>query len=119
MKIEVREYRTEDATAASEIWNQVVDDGVAFPQEEWERMDALLEDKGMLKPRQVKRFLYAYACEVEPDKQGRILLSPSLRAHYNKYYNGKPCKKQAFLSVWCYFHSCETAFTTRCRAFLF
>ena len=34
MKIEVREYRTEDATAASEIWNQVVDDGVAFPQEE-------------------------------------------------------------------------------------
>lgn len=54
---------------------------VAFPQEEWERMDALLEEKGMLKPRQVKRFLYAYACEVEPDKQGRILLSPSLRAH--------------------------------------
>ena len=50
---------------------------VAFPQEEWERMDALLEEKGMLKPRQVKRFLYAYACEVEPDKQGRILLSPS------------------------------------------
>ncbi len=36
---------------------------VAFPQEEWERMDALLEEKGMLKPRQVKRFLYAYACE--------------------------------------------------------
>ena len=34
MKIEIREYRTEDATAASEIWNQVVDDGVAFPQEE-------------------------------------------------------------------------------------
>ena len=34
MKIEIREYRAEDATAASEIWNQVVDDGVAFPQEE-------------------------------------------------------------------------------------
>ena len=34
MKIAIREYRTEDATAASEIWNQVVDDGVAFPQEE-------------------------------------------------------------------------------------
>ena len=26
MKIAIREYRTEDATAASEIWNQVVDD---------------------------------------------------------------------------------------------
>lgn len=34
MKIAIREYRTEDATAASKIWNQVVDDGVAFPQEE-------------------------------------------------------------------------------------
>ena len=34
MDIKIREYRTEDAVAASEIWNQVVDDGVAFPQEE-------------------------------------------------------------------------------------
>lgn len=34
MKINIREYTTEDAVAASEIWNQVVDDGVAFPQEE-------------------------------------------------------------------------------------
>ena len=34
MDIKIREYRTEDAAAASEIWNQVVDDGVAFPQEE-------------------------------------------------------------------------------------
>ena len=34
MNIKLREYRTEDSTAASEIWNQVVNDGVAFPQEE-------------------------------------------------------------------------------------
>ena len=34
MDIKIREYRTEDAVSASEIWNQVVDDGVAFPQEE-------------------------------------------------------------------------------------
>ena len=34
MNINIREYMTEDAVAASEIWNQVVDDGVAFPQEE-------------------------------------------------------------------------------------
>lgn len=34
MNINIREYTTEDAVAASEIWNQVVDDGVAFPQEE-------------------------------------------------------------------------------------
>lgn len=34
MQITIREYNTADAAAATEIWNQVVEDGVAFPQEE-------------------------------------------------------------------------------------
>lgn len=34
MQIQIREYTLQDAEAASEIWNQVVEDGVAFPQEE-------------------------------------------------------------------------------------
>lgn len=34
MNIKLREYTSKDAVAACEIWNQVVDDGVAFPQEE-------------------------------------------------------------------------------------
>lgn len=34
MNINIREYTAADAKSASEIWNQVVDDGVAFPQEE-------------------------------------------------------------------------------------
>ena len=34
MSIVIREYQTEDLTAAITIWNQVVEDGVAFPQEE-------------------------------------------------------------------------------------
>ena len=34
MNINIREYMAADAKSASEIWNQVVDDGVAFPQEE-------------------------------------------------------------------------------------
>lgn len=34
MQITIREYRTADAAAATNIWNQVVEDGVAFPQEE-------------------------------------------------------------------------------------
>lgn len=33
-KITVRPYRSEDLPAMAEIWNQVVEDGVAFPQEE-------------------------------------------------------------------------------------
>lgn len=34
MNIKIREYTTKDVAAACEIWNQVVDDGEAFPQEE-------------------------------------------------------------------------------------
>ena len=34
MDIVIIEYKTEDVTAAITIWNQVVEDGVAFPQEE-------------------------------------------------------------------------------------
>lgn len=34
MNIIIREYRTEDAADACMIWNQVVKDGEAFPQEE-------------------------------------------------------------------------------------
>ena len=34
MKIRIREYTKEDVEKAVKIWNQVVEDGVAFPQEE-------------------------------------------------------------------------------------
>ena len=34
MNIHIREYTSDDANAVMQIWNQVVDDGVAFPQEE-------------------------------------------------------------------------------------
>ena len=34
MSIKVREFNENDVQAANEIWNEVVEDGVAFPQEE-------------------------------------------------------------------------------------
>ena len=34
MSIKVREFNESDIQAANEIWNEVVEDGVAFPQEE-------------------------------------------------------------------------------------
>ena len=34
MKISVRKYRNSDLEQMIEIWNEVVRDGVAFPQEE-------------------------------------------------------------------------------------
>ena len=35
MSIKVREFNENDIQAANEIWNEVVEDGVAFPQEEY------------------------------------------------------------------------------------
>ncbi|MGN0362659.1 MAG: GNAT family N-acetyltransferase [Bilifractor sp.] len=34
MNIQIREYSSDDMDAVMQIWNQVVEDGVAFPQEE-------------------------------------------------------------------------------------
>ena len=34
MGIKIREYRSEDLPAMVDIWNEVVEDGIAFPQEE-------------------------------------------------------------------------------------
>ncbi|MDD3337779.1 MAG: GNAT family N-acetyltransferase [Lachnospiraceae bacterium] len=42
MNIKVREFRNEDIHKAIEIWNQVVEDGVAFPQ-----IDKLTVDTGL------------------------------------------------------------------------
>ena len=45
---------------------------VAFPQQEWNRLDDLIAGKSLVKPRNLKRVLYASAAQVQPDKQGRI-----------------------------------------------
>ena len=44
----------------------------AFPAEEFEKVAAKIEEKGLVKGRKVSRMLYASAVEVTPDKQGRI-----------------------------------------------
>ena len=53
----------------------------AFPAEEFEKVAAKIEEKGLVKGRKVSRMLYASAVEVTPDKQGRIQLTPRLLAH--------------------------------------
>ena len=51
----------------------------AFPAEEFEKVAAKIEEKGLVKGRKVSRMLYASAVEVTPDKQGRIQLPAKLR----------------------------------------
>lgn len=42
MNVTIREFRPDDITAALTVWNEVVEDGIAFPQTE-----ILTEDSGM------------------------------------------------------------------------
>ena len=44
MNIKVRGYEEKDLSAMIRIWNEVVEDGVAFPQEEF-----LTEDRNKVK----------------------------------------------------------------------
>ena len=53
----------------------------AFPSDEFEKVAAKIEEKGLVKGRSVSRMLYSSAVEVTPDKQGRIQLTPRLLAH--------------------------------------
>ena len=53
----------------------------AFPAEEFEKVAAKIEEKGLVKGRKVSRMLYASAVEVSPDKQGRIQLPAKLREY--------------------------------------
>ncbi len=54
---------------------------VAFPNDEWQRIATLLKERSEAKTRNIRRYLFASANEVEPDKQGRILIPAALRQH--------------------------------------
>ena len=45
----------------------------AFPSDEFEKVAAKIEEKGLVKGRTVSRMLYSSAVEVTPDKQARVL----------------------------------------------
>ena len=51
MNIRVRQYREPDLKEMIRIWNEVVEDGVAFPQEEF-----LTEDRNKVKERRLPHF---------------------------------------------------------------
>lgn len=52
---------------------------VAFPEAEWEDMAQRLGTKGTVQSREAQLNLYAFAAQVQPDKQGRILIPADLR----------------------------------------
>ena len=52
---------------------------VVFSEEEWQIVCEKIKNQSFAKSRDIQRFLFANACMVEPDKQGRILIPQNLR----------------------------------------
>ena len=52
-----------------------------YSAEEWASYTAKINELPKSKAREIVRFLYANAVEVQPDGQGRILLTPELKAY--------------------------------------
>ena len=54
-----------------------------YSEEEWNKLTEKLNSLPLSKARALQRFLFAGATQVQPDKQGRILLPPVLREYAN------------------------------------
>lgn len=48
---------------------------------EWESVETKIKSLPLSKARDLQRFFFASACEVEPDKQGRIVIPCNLREY--------------------------------------
>ncbi len=68
MDITIRQYETQDAQRAAEIWNQVVEDGMAFPQ-----LDLLTEQSGDT----FFKSQYTAVAEVDGQIKGLYILHPN------------------------------------------
>jgi MraZ protein len=52
-----------------------------YPLTEWDRLAQRIRALPMSKARDMQRFFFGGAMEAEPDKQGRVLITASLRAY--------------------------------------
>ena len=52
-----------------------------YSLEEWSNIEEKIKTLPVSKARHLQRFLFASACEVEPDKQGRIVIPANLREY--------------------------------------
>ena len=52
---------------------------VVFSEEEWSSVCERIKTRSFSRSRDIQRYLFANACLVEPDKQGRISIPQSLR----------------------------------------
>ena len=56
---------------------------VVYGQEQWDKLDSKFDDMPTVQSKELLRILYGNVAEVNPDKQGRILLPQYLKDHAN------------------------------------
>jgi len=54
---------------------------VAFSEEEWKITCEKIRNSSYTNAIDMRRYLFPYACTVEPDKQGRVIIPATLREH--------------------------------------
>ena len=72
----------------------------AFPMEQFEKIADKIEEKGVVKGRDVRRKLYSSAVEVTPDKQGRIQLPAKLREYAGLDHDVTIIGSRSFAEIW-------------------
>ena len=70
------------------------------PSDEFEKVAAKIEEKGLVKGRNVSRMLYSSAVEVTPDKQGRIQLPARLREYAGLDHDVTVIGNRSFAEIW-------------------
>ena len=55
----------------------------AYSMEKWEHISKIVEGLPQAKARNLKRFMFSSATIVNPDKQGRVLVTQTLRSYAN------------------------------------
>ena len=71
-----------------------------YTMSEWENLKAKLDALPASKSRQIKRFIFANAADVQCDSQGRVLISAQLRAYAGIEKNAVIIGVGSYLEIW-------------------
>ena len=71
-----------------------------YTMAEWEKLKEKLDSLPATKSRQIKRFMFANATDVQCDSQGRVLLSAPLREYANIDKNTVIIGVGSYLEIW-------------------
>lgn len=71
-----------------------------YTMAEWEKLKEKLDALPGTKSRQIKRFIYANASDVQSDSQGRVLISSALREYAGIEKNAVIIGVGSYLEIW-------------------